>query len=370
VRHAAASRSYKSETMQRSGHNPQAATAEPQAPTAGEAATIPASPASDMSEWFAQRRFLEEHRRWLQRRRWRLVMMGMAVSMPFHFLILLILSRLYMPGVPGHGGIEAAPIEIALIHQNSVSETVQPAMLNEPRPQETPAGLPTPTPLTPSESASESTGDLAPGTMSPMELLVGSGGGRGSGDGVGEGGEGDSLGGGAAGTSFFGVGSRGTRFAYIVDKSGSMEASRRMWTAVRELKRSIGALPDYTYVHVVMYDDSPHGPPFQEGWLRATKGNVGRLERWLDQISPAGGTQPFGGFAAVFSLDVTPDVIFFMTDGEIPEDTVTQLAALNSRGKRVVIHCVAFGDPASQQQLKQIAAESGGQYRFVPMEGP
>ncbi len=306
-------------------------------------------------------------------RHWKLVLWGLAVSMPFHLVILAIFAQWYLPGGgggDGTGDIEPASIEITMVEQPPLTAPLPPAMVEVPKPQVTPAGVPSPVPLSAAIPAPESSGNLAPGKISSGDLLVGAGGGRGIGNGDGSGGDGDALGGGAAGTSFFGVGSRGTRFAYIVDKSGSMESSRRWWTAVKEMKRSITALPDFAHVHILLYDDGYTAPPFQDGWVRASKTNLGRIERWLDQISPSGGTIPLGGFTEVFSLDVPPDVIFFMTDGEIPADTAVQVGLLNSRGRKVVVHCVAFGDPASQQQLKQIAAESGGQYRFVPMEGP
>ncbi len=87
---------------------------------------------------------------------------------------------------------------------------------------------------------------------------------------------------------------------------------------------------------------------------------------WLDKIDSSGGTLPLPAFQKVFGLSVRPDVIFFLTDGEIPPDTAANVTSLNSRGRRVVINTIAFGDPASQAQLKDIARRSGGVYRFVP----
>lgn len=305
------------------------------------------------------------------RRRVQQILTGLAISMPVHLVVLFVLTQMHLAGSSGGGGGEvSAPIEVALISKAPLTVADQPTLLEPPNPQEAVAGLPAPVPLSATVSGPESMGNLAPGPSTPPGLLTGSGGGRGSGSGMGQGGDGDSLGGGAAGTSFFGIGSRGTRFAYIVDKSGSMEAGRRWWTAVAELRRSIEALPDFAYAYVALYDHVHITPPHQEGWIHTSRSNVGKLNRWLEEISPAGGTQPFSAFAQIFSLDVQPDVIFFMTDGEVPEDTAQQVAALNNRGKRVVVHCIAFGDPSSQALLKQIAAETGGQYRYVPAEVP
>jgi hypothetical protein len=188
--------------------------------------------------------------------------------------------------------------------------------------------------------------------------------------GAGEGGGG--LGGlsGGAGTSFFGVSSRGTRFAYIVDRSGSMGNSQKMQIAKREMAASIDGLPDYAYFHVVLFSSDIVGMPGGRAWIRARKPAVSRFLRWLNDVDPGGGTEPMGAFYEVFALDVPPDVIFFLTDGEIPDETADLVGELNDRGGGVIINTIAFGDARSQEQLRRIASESGGVYLYVPQENP
>ncbi len=187
----------------------------------------------------------------------------------------------------------------------------------------------------------------------------------GSGDGTGE----QSLGGGSAGTSFFGVSSRGSRFAYIVDISGSMGHERKIQIAMRELSQSITDLPDFAYFYIVLFSSNATVPPMQENWNRARPSTVRHFIRWLGQVAPGGGTQPRSAFSQVFSLQERPDVIFFMTDGEITNFSAEEVAAYNGRGRRVVINTIAFGDPSSQDLLRDIARASGGVYRFVPSGG-
>ncbi len=188
----------------------------------------------------------------------------------------------------------------------------------------------------------------------------------GSGDGLG--GEG-SLSGGGAGASFFGIRAGGNRFAFIADVSGSMSRQQRMERLQEELTQSLSSLPDYSQFYVVLFSSDKILPPMQNGWNRASQNTIQRYVRWINQYTPGGGTRPRSSFQEVFSLSPRPDVIFFMTDGEIVGFEADEVAAMNSKGSHVTVHTIAFGDPSSQELLQEIARESGGEYRFVASDG-
>jgi hypothetical protein len=174
-----------------------------------------------------------------------------------------------------------------------------------------------------------------------------------------------------AGTAFFGIQARGSRFAYIVDISGSMGSNGRLELARRELKRSLAALPDFAQFKVVLYSHLVTIPPFQRGWLRASRDRVRATGTWLDTISPSGGTEPFSAFQYLWSDDERPDVVFFLTDGEIPSGTGPDVIMLNQQpgGKPAVINCIAFSADASQAELREIALWTEGVFRYVPEKG-
>ena len=101
--------------------------------------------------------------------------------------------------------------------------------------------------------------------------------------------------------------------------------------------------------------------------MPARKSTIRKLIRWLNTyLDPTGGTEPRAAFEHIFAMDVRPDVIFFLTDGQIQSFTAGELESLNDSGRKVVINTIAFGDPASQNLLKEIAKDSGGVYKFVP----
>ena len=294
----------------------------------------------------------------IRKRRRNLLVLGVAVSLVVH-LCLLIYLALVQRGLPGGGAASSVAIEFATLHEQ---ELLQPEKIEfddsvpelaaelEDMPQDVPS-----VDLT----AEVSSANLEISSAGAVPALGGSG------DGTGE----QSLGGGGAGTSFFGVSSRGTRFAFIVDISGSMGRERKIQIAMRELSRSISDLPDYAYFYIVFFSTDATVPPMQEGWNRARPNLVRSFVRWFGQVAPGGATQPRSAFTRVFSLKERPDVIFFMTDGEITNFSAEEVAAHTSRGRRVVINTIAFGDPSSQDLLRDIARESGGVYRFVPSGG-
>lgn len=306
-------------------------------------------------------RFMEAERgRLVRERRLHLLLLGLAVSLPVHIALMIWLGSVYLarPGSPQPQGVS---VSLSTLSEETLTEA----------PQETPFEDLSLSAVESSASSEPSPAITASTPAVAQELASGSSGSLSIPGGGGGGGVGMGLGGGAGGggTSFFGTGAHGVRFAYIVDASGSMESAGKAVVAARELGRSIEALPDFSFFYVVLFNADAYRPPWEDGWMRARKSDVTRLRRWLGEQQPTGGTYPLPAFAAVFALDVPPDVIYFMTDGQIPTDTPAEVARLNARGKRVVIHTIAFGDESGREALQKIAQDSGGSYRFVNPSG-
>lgn len=304
-------------------------------------------------------RLMEEQRQQvLQQRRRRLAFVGGSLSMLFHLVLMIYLALIYRGG---GGGGEAAgtTYQIAILdEQELTNEQPEPlddlqvdAAIDEQMEIETPA----------LEAATSAPAELGASTGS-IPTLGGSGGGGGGDLGMGGGG-----GGGAA--SFFGIGSKGTRFAFIMDVSGSMGERNKLEIARRELIRSVAALPDFASFYVLLFSSDFFEPPFQKGWIKARKPVISQFITWMNQASPGGGTMPRTSFVQVFSLAERPDVIYFLTDGIFQDITADEITAMNRSGKRAIIHTIQFGDRGNEELMRKIAKSSGGVYRFVPAEG-
>ena len=84
----------------------------------------------------------------------------------------------------------------------------------------------------------------------------------------------------AVAMKFFGQEAVGQRFAFILDRSGSM--SGRRWEAcVKQLVRALRALPEHVEFFVVLFSSRDVEPRGQSGWMRAERGRVEDVIGWI-----------------------------------------------------------------------------------------
>jgi hypothetical protein len=165
-------------------------------------------------------------------------------------------------------------------------------------------------------------------------------------------------------TEFFGIRAKGQLFIYVVDCSGSMIDEDRLVRAKRELRRSIQRLQPPQRFKVIFYNDQPIPMP---GDLPKSADQVSKdqLTYWLRLIEPNGETDPKGALGLALAL--RPDAVFLLSDGEYPDGTVEAIGKKNRH--KVPIHCIDLSSGDSGDQLKQIARENGGEYRWRPWAG-
>ena len=82
---------------------------------------------------------------------------------------------------------------------------------------------------------------------------------------------------------------------------------------------------------------------------------------WLEKAQTSGGTEPQE--AMRIALALKPDVVFLLSDGDIPPET---RAIVTRENKRSVIHTIALGSNKGAVVMKQIAAENKGEFKFIP----
>ena len=192
------------------------------------------------------------------------------------------------------------------------------------------------------------------------DLLGGNG--KGSGEGTG-----DEAGGVAdpgLGAAFFGSQGAGKTFVYIVDMSGSMYGAR-FERARRELISSIEKLNPEQSFHVFFFSDQTFPlffPKPATSLIKANSSNKKKSVRWIRAREPGGLTNPIMSLRA--ALDLKPDVIFLLTDGEV-DDPEQVRKIIQDNNVRTTIHTIAFENEDGANTLERIAKENRGSFRFV-----
>lgn len=191
-------------------------------------------------------------------------------------------------------------------------------------------------------------------------------------------GAGPGAGGGGDGVGLFGTGREAKSFVYIVDCSGSMHIDGRFSRAVSELVTSIDNLQNDQRFYVIFYSSGtipmfavpnfvnarkPGKPGRGDGAKRlvpATDRFKREAQKWIYKIRVGGGTQPAEALRLAISLK--PEMIYFLTDGEIPVETPDLVRAMNKT--KIRVNTIALGYAGAGKPLKQIADENGGTYLF------
>ena len=285
-----------------------------------------------------------------------LLLLGVLISILSHVTIALILDLYGRSGGLSKGEGSSAIVEFAVFESEVLSESTNSSYLEES--QTAPAALESPLTTETTLEATSSTASELMANQSQVPTLGGAGGGD-LGSGMG------GSGGAGGGTSFFGISSKGGRFCYIMDISASMLQGTRLKGATTELIASLRKLPNFSQFYILFYSTDVSEPPSQHGWNTARRSTLNRIVNEIHRVQAHGGTEPTAAFVRAMELTPLPDVIFFLTDGQIPTTFIDDLRAMLPKGKRVVVHAVAFGSGADIDQMKEIAKLTGGQYKLV-----
>ncbi len=177
-------------------------------------------------------------------------------------------------------------------------------------------------------------------------------------------------------TSLFGAKDAGRKFVYVIDRSWSMEGDAinvvPLSMAKSELTASIQRLEATQQFQIIFYNEEPFVLINDNGRFDYFFGtDAQRLDavRQLRSVQPSGGTNHTPALQK--ALDLAPDVVFFLTDGEEPALSDRDIQRLVQRGRGARIHCIQFGkEPEATMQndpgnwLRKLAAATEGTYVY------
>jgi hypothetical protein len=176
--------------------------------------------------------------------------------------------------------------------------------------------------------------------------------------------------GGSVKTKVFGVEGSGYKFVYVFDRSDSMTEpnGRPMAAAKAELVASLRSLERTHQFQIIFFnhaDPVVFNPTGQPGRLVfGDEANRRLAERFVSGVSPNGGTNPEN--ALVMAVNMRPDVIFFLTDGQdLSLSAVDRVTRLN-RGT-AYINAIEFGAGSGHPNamMLMLAQRNNGQAAYV-----
>lgn len=170
-------------------------------------------------------------------------------------------------------------------------------------------------------------------------------------------------------TTFFDIAAKGTRFVYVLDRSGSMFDHGAIRVAKEELVVSLAALEQTQQFQVLFYNQSlleltGNGDRPSMQW--ATDINRTLARQFISGVQPDGGTDHMPALKK--ALRYQPEHLFFLTDADQPILSARELNEIKTTNNgRTAIHCVEFGkgpELSADNFLKKLARENGGTYRY------
>jgi Mg-chelatase subunit ChlD len=168
--------------------------------------------------------------------------------------------------------------------------------------------------------------------------------------------------------SLFGVKAEGSKFIYVLDRSGSTEG-KLLAAAKAEILASIEKIDDIHQFQLVVYNERPKAfnPAGPNGQLAfGTDANRAEVKKFLGTIAADGGTDHSAALSK--AIRMRPDVIFLLTDGDKPVVTARELDRIDRLGPGITIHSIQFGEgdhSDSKGWMGKLARQSGGEYRYV-----
>jgi hypothetical protein len=206
-------------------------------------------------------------------------------------------------------------------------------------------------------------------------------------------GEGEAGKGGASGRArFMGINTSAKSIVYVLDMSGSMgEPDGRADKLRQEVARSLASMPKDTRFSIIlfglaspdtpdaMYLTSPNGnrrapnatvmPP--GALVEATPASKSGATAWLRGKDPMAGTWSHAWDSMRRALEMKPEAIFLLSDGEFQQADMEDLLSIlekHNAERTTRIHTVAFASSGDAPGLQRIAQEWGGIYRHVPLK--
>jgi hypothetical protein len=160
-------------------------------------------------------------------------------------------------------------------------------------------------------------------------------------------------------------GEAGSNVVFVLDNSLGMMTNGKSFSARQEVARAIQSLSASKSFYVVFfhsggYEGMPSATP-----LAATPENVRAMTNWLFSVGHRPGADPSKAMQFSLGLSPAPDTVWLLSGSDLPDKVVDNIRQANATAN-ARINTIGFYNREGEQEMRQIAGENRGAYRFVP----
>jgi hypothetical protein len=157
----------------------------------------------------------------------------------------------------------------------------------------------------------------------------------------------------------------GSNVVFILANSLSMMTNGKSSSARQAVARTLESMNASQTFYVLLFHSGGYEGMPSLGPMPATPENVGAMTNWLFNVGHRTGADPTKAVQRALGLAPAPDVVWLLSDSEIPNQVVDNIREANA-SVNAHINTIGFYDRAAEQGLRLVADENRGVYRFIP----
>ncbi len=161
----------------------------------------------------------------------------------------------------------------------------------------------------------------------------------------------------------------GSNVVFILDNSMNMMTNGKSLSARQELVQTLQSMSASQTFYVLLFHSGGYEGMPALSPVPATPENVLAMTNWLFSVGHRTGADPTKAMLRALGLVPAPDTVWLLSGSALPNGVVDNIREANA-SVNAHINTVGFYSSDGEQELRRIADENRGVYRFIPPPNP
>jgi hypothetical protein len=161
----------------------------------------------------------------------------------------------------------------------------------------------------------------------------------------------------------------GSNVVFILDNSMDMMTNGKSLLARQELVQTLQSMNAGQTFYVLLFHSGGYEGMPSLSPIAATPQNVQAMTNWLFSVGHRTGADPTKAMLRALGLVPAPDTVWLLSGSALPNGVVDNIREANAF-VNAHVNTIGFYNRDGEQELRRIADENRGAYRFVPAPNP